>query len=120
VNTENSNTRTFWPSLGLLALLMAPFYLNDFGFLMIETAPQWLAVDYGSKLIALALLFLAVPLRLTAIGTLKLRIPVREAISPAVLCTMAILLIDHLFRVVFPIEIDSLVLFRYPPLPAHG
>lgn len=111
-----STKRSVWPAIGLLALVTAAFFLNDFGFLMIETAPQWLAVDYTSKLLALGLLFFVAPLRLAATGSLKLRIPVRDTVSPVVLCTIAIIVIDHFFRVVYPIEIDSLVLFRYPGL----
>ena len=111
-----STKRSVWPAIGLLGLVTAAFFLNDFGFLMIETAPQWLAVDYTSKLLALGLLFFVAPLRLAAAGSLKLPIPVRDAVSPVVLCTIAIIVIDNFFRVVYLIEIDSLVLFRYPGL----
>ena len=100
----------------LVALLTTPFLLNDFGFLMTETAPQWLAVDYGSKMLALAILFLVIPLRRAALDTIKLRIPVRDAAVALVVYTMAVIFIDHFFRVIFPIEIDALVLFRYPAL----
>ena len=50
-------TRSLLPLYALLAL---PFFLNDIGFILAKTAPQWLAADYGSKLAALALI-LAVP-----------------------------------------------------------
>jgi len=116
MNSESSKNTAVWPAIGLLVLLTTPFFLNDFGFLMTDTAPQWIAVDYGSKVLALALLLLVVPLRQAAAATIKLRIPVKDAVSPAVLCTMAVIIIDHVFRVTIPIEIDSLVLFRYPAL----
>ena len=116
MNTDDSKTATVWPAIGMLALLTAPFFLNDFGFLMIETAPQWLAVDYGSKILALAVLFLAPPLRRAVRDTIKFRIPVRDAVWPMAVCGMAVIFIDHFFRVIFPIEIDALVLFRYPAL----
>lgn len=50
-------TRSLLPLYGLLVL---PFFLNDLGFMAAKTAPQWLAADYGSKLVALALI-LAIP-----------------------------------------------------------
>ncbi len=95
---------------------MAPFFLNDFIFLNIETAPQWLAADYGSKLLALIILFAAVPLRHAAASTIKLKAPLKDAVTLAVLCTGAVIFADYFFRVLVPIEIESLVLFRYPPL----
>ncbi len=50
-------TRSLLP---LYALVVLPFFLNDVGFILAKTAPQWLAADYGSKLAALALV-LAIP-----------------------------------------------------------
>ncbi|MBC8337143.1 MAG: CPBP family intramembrane metalloprotease [Alphaproteobacteria bacterium] len=116
MTASNSETIALPPAIGMLALAAAPFYLNDIFFLMTDTAPAWLAVDYGSKLLALGVLFLIPQLRRTVMQTMPLKVPVRDALSPAVLCVMTILLIDHFFRVVFPIEIDSMVLFRYPAL----
>jgi uncharacterized protein len=46
--------------LALFAFVAAPFFLNDFLFIASQTAAQWLAADYGSKVLALAVLF-AVP-----------------------------------------------------------
>ena len=100
--------------VALVALVMAPFFLNDFIFLNIETAPQWLAADYGSKLLALVILLAVLPLRRAAAGTLKLKRPLFEAIVLAAVCTGLIIFIDHFFRSVIDIEIDSLVLFHYP------
>ncbi len=102
--------------VGLLALLTAPFFLNDFIFLNIETAPQWLAADYGSKMLALIILFAVLPLRRAAASTIKLKAPLKDAVILAVLCTGAVIFVDYFFRVLVPIEIESLVLFRYPPL----
>ena len=113
---ENSKTTSFWPDMGMLALLTAPFFLNDFIFLNIETAPQWLAADYGSKILALIILFSVVPLRRAAASTIKLKAPLKDAVTLALLCTGAVIFADYFFRVLVPIEIDSLVLFRYPPL----
>lgn len=98
----------------LVALATAPFFLNDFGFLASKTVPQWLVVDYGSKLLALVILLAVLPLRRAAAGTLKLIRPLSEAVVLAAVCTGLIIFIDHFFRSVIDIEIDSLVLFRYP------
>jgi hypothetical protein len=100
-----------------LALLTAPFFLNDFIFLNIETAPQWLAADYGSKMLALIVLFAVLPLRRAAANTIKLKATLKEAVTLAVLSTGAVIFANYFFRVLVPIEIESLVLFRYPPLP---
>lgn len=102
--------------MGMLALLTAPFFLNDFIFLNIETAPQWLAADYGSKLLALIILFAVISLRRAAASTIKLKAPLKDAVTLAVLSTGAVIFADYFFRVLVPIEIESLVLFRYPPL----
>ena len=75
----------------MLALLTAPFFLNDFIFLNIETAPQWLAADYGSKLLALIILFAVLPLRHAAASTIKLKAPLKNAVILAVLCTGAVI-----------------------------
>jgi membrane protease YdiL (CAAX protease family) len=113
IKTEPSLKR----DAALIALVAAPFFLNDFIFLNIETAHQWLAADYGSKLFALAVLFAVVPLRRAAVSTIKLKSPIKEAVILAVLCAGAVIFADYFFRVLLPIEIESLVLFRYPPLP---
>lgn len=109
-------TPSFWPDMGMLGLLTAPFFFNDFIFLNIETAPQWLAADYGSKLLALIILFAVLPLRRAAASTIKLKAPLKDAVVLAALCTGAVIFADYFFRVLVPIEIESLVLFRYPPL----
>ena len=98
----------------LVALVTAPFFLNDFGFLASKTVPQWLVADYGSKLLALVILLAVLPLRRAAAGTLKLKRPLSEAVVLVAVCTGLIFFIDHFFRSVIDIEIDSLVLFRYP------
>ncbi len=116
MSSEKPKSPSFWPDMGLLALLTAPFFLNDFIFLNIETAPQWLAADYGSKLLALIILFAVAPLRHAAASTIKLQAPLKDAFTLTVLCTGAVIFTDYFFRVLVPIEIESLVLFRYPPL----
>lgn len=50
-------TRSLLP---LYALVVLPFFLNDIGFVLARNAPEWLAADYASKIIALGLI-LAVP-----------------------------------------------------------
>ena len=116
MSPKNLKTPSFWPDVGILALLTAPFFLNDFIFLNIETAPQWLAADYGSKILALIVLFAVLPLRRAAANTIKLKTTLKEAVILAMLSTGAVIFANYFFRVLVPIEIESLVLFRYPPL----
>ena len=116
MSPKNLKTSSFWPDVGILALLTGPFFLNDFIFLNIQTAPQWLATDYGSKMLALIVLFAVLPLRRAAASTIKLKATLKEAVTLAVLSTGAVIFANYFFLVLVPIEIESLVLFRYPPL----
>ena len=102
--------------VALVALVTAPFLLNDFLFMATETAPGWLTVDYGSKLLGLAIVIFVLPLRQAAAETLPSRWPVSEAAILAIGCAVFIIGADTFFRSVVPIEIESLVLFRYPAL----
>ncbi|MEE3051627.1 MAG: hypothetical protein VX535_08640, partial [Pseudomonadota bacterium] len=79
--------------------MTAPFFLNDFIFLNIETAPQWLAADYGSKMLALIVLFAVLPFRRAAASTIKLKATLKEAVTLAVLSTGAVIFANYFFRV---------------------
>ncbi|MDA0369171.1 MAG: type II CAAX endopeptidase family protein [Proteobacteria bacterium] len=46
--------------VALFAALTVPFFVNDIGFILAATSTQWLAVDYGSKALAIIAVF-AVP-----------------------------------------------------------
>ena len=101
---------------GLLALVAAPFFLNDFAFMAIETPLEWLAADYGSKILALAILFAVLPLRRAVAGTLAPPRASAEAAVLAVACAAFIVGADWLLRVPVDIEIAALKLFQYPKL----
>lgn len=113
---ETSKTPSSWLEIGLLSLLFAPFYLNDFVFMATETAPGWLTADYGSKVLALLILLTVPALRRAAADTIRLKRPAAEAMVLATLCTGLIIGVDYFFRSVVDIEVESLVLFRYPAL----
>lgn len=102
--------------IALLALVSAPFFLNDIAFMATETAPGWLAADYGSKILALAILFAAAPLRRAVAGTAAPPRAIPEACVLTVVAAAAIIAADWLLRVPVNIEIESWVLFTYPAL----
>ena len=97
-------------------LVSAPFFLNDFVFLQTKTALAWLAADYGSKLLALGIVFGVAPIRRALSGTLALKRPAWEATVLALLATAFIVGVDHFFRKVAPIEVEAMVLFKYPKI----
>jgi len=101
---------------GLLLLVAAPFFFNDFLFLQTETALEWLAADYASKLLALVILFAIMPLRQAVTGTLVLPLAPWEAAVLAVACAALIIGADWLLRVPVDIEIAALKLFTYPKI----
>jgi len=114
--TDTLKDPAFRRNLGLLALVAAPFFLNDFLFLQTETALSWLAADYGSKFLALAILFAVVPLRQAVAGTVALPRVSWEAALLAVVAAAIIIGADWLLRVPVDIEIAALKLFQYPKL----
>lgn len=79
-----------------VALAAAPLYGNDVLFLASRTAGEWLVVDYGSKILALGVLFASAPLRAAVRATLALRCPGREAAGWAVLAGIAIVGLDRI------------------------
>ena len=48
---------------GLFVALTVPFFVNDVGFILAGSAAQWLAIDYGSKALVLAVVVLSPVLR---------------------------------------------------------
>ena len=79
--------------LFLFALVLAPFFLNDFVFMASQTAQQWLVADYGSKTVALVLLAAFAATRRPALDSLPRRLTV-EGLLLASVCTFAILAVD--------------------------
>lgn len=108
--------RSFRRDVGLLLLVAAPFFLNDFVFLRTETPLGWLAADYGSKVLALVILFAVLPLRRAVAGTMAPPRAPAEAVVLAVACAAFIIGADWLLRVPVDIEITALKLFQYPKL----
>ncbi len=100
----------------LFLLVLAPFFLNDFAFMASQTAEQWLAADYGSKAVALALIAAFAVLRRPALASLPRRGLTAEALLLAAVCALAILAVDLMIteaRDFFP---EELILFRYPKI----
>jgi uncharacterized protein len=108
--------RSLKRDLVLLGLVSAPFFLNDFAFMAMETAPRWLAADYGSKILALVILFSMAPLRQAVAGTVALPRATYEAAALTVVAAALIIGADWLLRGPIDIEIESWVLFKYPKL----
>jgi membrane protease YdiL (CAAX protease family) len=52
------------------AAVAAPFVLNDFFFVRADGVTAWLTVDYGSRFLALALIFFYSPFRVAALEAL--------------------------------------------------
>lgn len=62
--------------------VLAPFFLNDFAFLKVETLALWLGVDYGSRALVLAVIFAYPPFRAAAIEALGLNKPDSHPLWP--------------------------------------
>jgi membrane protease YdiL (CAAX protease family) len=101
--------------LFLFALVLAPFFLNDFAFMASQTAAQWLAADYGSKTVALVLLAAFAATRRPALDSLPRRLTV-EGLLLAAVCTFAILAVDAVVGEIGDIFPQELILFRYPKI----
>ena len=110
------NAPAFRRDAGLVLLATLPFFLNDFVFLQTKTALAWLAADYGSKLLALGIVFGVAPIRRALSGTLALKRPAWETAILALLAWAFIVGVDHFFRAVVPIEVEAMALFKYPKL----
>ncbi len=96
--------------------MLAPFFLNDFAFMASRTAEQWLAADYGSKAVALALIAAFAVLRRPALASLPRRGLTAEGLLLAAVSALAILAVDGVVteaRDFFP---EELILFRYPEI----
>lgn len=107
----------------LTAAIVAPFMLNDFAFMIAKTAPQWLAVDYGSKLIALGFLFFIPRLREAVGRTIRLKGRVGEGLILAGGCAAAIIAADAVIFSLDNIFPEQFILFRFPeikPPLLHG
>jgi len=100
----------------LLALVALPFLVNDLVFLSAGTALEWLAADYASKILALAILFAVAPLRRAVAGTMALPRATLEAAAVAVVAAAVVIGADWFLRAGVDIEIEALVLFKYPKL----
>ena len=100
----------------LVVLAALPFFLNDFLFLRTTTGLGWLAADYGSKLLALAIVFALPALRRALAGTRPIRRPLWRAAALALLVAAFVTVADYFFRVVAPIEVEAMVLFKYPKI----
>ncbi len=87
---DDRRQRTSRGDLVLVALAAAPFYVNDLLFIASRTVGQWLFADYGSKVLALALLLAFAPLRAAVRASLALRRPWQEAAGWAVLAMIVI------------------------------
>jgi hypothetical protein len=80
---------------GYLAIAYAPFLLNDFAFLGIDFVGGWLAIDYGTRVMSLAIIFGLPALRIYALKsdrrqcsrTLLIALAAAAAISRSPFCS---------------------------------
>ena len=118
--------------LALFALVAAPFFLNDFLFIASQTAGQWLAADYGSKVLALAILFAVPAFRANALASFARPRSTSSAgasdpsavlawgwgLAVAVLAAALIVSLDNGVAIPLADALPDLALFSYPAIEA--
>lgn len=100
----------------LLALVVAPFFLNDFAFIAAGTVVQWLVADYGSKFVALGIIFFVPRLRLAVLETLPIKRSVGEGVLLVCLCTAILIFADKWHSGLTGVYPEQFILFRYPKI----
>ena len=111
VSASSSGAVRDW---GYLALAYAPFFLNDFIFLGVDSVGGWLAIDYGSRVISLAIILGLPALRVHALKSDRRRCSQMLLI---VLVATATLVVTVLFaRLAPPLEaaVPAFDLFDFP------
>lgn len=102
--------------LGLFLLVLAPFFLNDFAFIASRTAGEWLAADYGSKIVALVLIAAIAQLRGPALASIPPHRQTAEGLVLAAVCALAILTVDAIVTQAWEFFPREFILFRYPKI----
>lgn len=82
--------------LVILALLSSIFLLNDYLFMMARSAAAWLMIDYGSRFLAIGIVFYLIHQKISRAAEFGLKsIPFRSGLFWMLLLTVTGLLIDQ-------------------------
>ncbi len=82
--------------LVILALLSSIFLLNDYLFMMAGSVAAWLTIDYGSRLLAIGIVFYLIHHKTSTLAEFGLvRIPLRSGLFWMLLLTVTGVLIDQ-------------------------
>ncbi len=82
--------------LVILALLSSIFLLNDYLFMMAGSVAAWLTIDYGSRLLAMGVVFYLIHHKTSTLAEFGLvRIPLRSGLFWMLLLTVTGVLIDQ-------------------------
>ena len=97
-------------------LALIPFFANDLLFLVSEGAPQWLAIDYATKIVVLALLLGPSVMRAIALQAEPTQMRLYAIVLFAMLAFGLALASDHYVRGWLDYLLPQTILFSYPPI----
>lgn len=102
----------------LAVLLLAPFYLNDFGFIYLHGRPYWfLLLDYACRIFVLVIAARAMKRqRLKSEDLGLIRMPQKELWRLAFLLCIAGITIDRTCHFVLKPLLESTALYHFPKL----
>ena len=98
----------------LFALVLAPFYLNDFLLIDAKSATAVLIIDYGSRVLSLAILFLTPSLRTIVLASLRMPAMFWESIGWILVCTAVVASVHEFAGRVISRLVPGLDLFDFP------
>ena len=100
-------------------LVLAPFYLNDIWLIPADSATAVLAVDYGSRILSLAILFAVAALRFEAFGSLAWPKDVWRAFGWIVVGTAVVVAFDKFVGDPVGARYAEFQLFRFPKIESE-
>ena len=104
----------------LFAIVIFPWYVNDFFYMASETAEDWLVADYVSKLAPLILVFAVPDFRRTVIKAFKRRVPIIEAIVISVGLMIGLILLNNLVKLPLDDWLPQTKLFVFPEIESKS
>lgn len=111
--TEEEITGRDW---FFFALVLAPFYLNDFLLIGAQDANTVLAIDYGSRVISLVILFSVSALRSPVFASLRMPPRIWESIGWVLVCTAVVAGVHAFAGGLISGLAPHLDLFDFPPI----
>lgn len=109
-----SDARTLLP---WFALAYGVFFVNDVGFILATEWPAYLAIDYGSRLLVLALLLGPRAPRALLLRPVPLRVGVLEAVASAAGCVVLWQVLEHGLAPLLQAWLGGAALAAIPSLP---